>query len=211
MNQEEKSAAARLRILQAAQAAFAQDGYDGTSLSAMCRDYGISKGILYHHFKDKDDLYLCCVSNCFQMLAADLVSVRRAPTEPETRITAYFNARTQYFAEHPAHLGLFLQTLFGQPSHLAEQLASIRKLLDQVNIDILTDLLSSVPLREGLIVSEVVDDIRMYMDYFNLRAWVNSSQFASLEETFRAHEQACRRQIHMLLYGALQIQPEVEK
>ena len=52
MKQEERSALARQRILKSALREFAGKGYDGASLSAMCAQDGLSKGILYHHFLD---------------------------------------------------------------------------------------------------------------------------------------------------------------
>ena len=56
MNREEKNALSRQRILEAALEEFSQKGYEAASLSNVCAEKGISKGIIYHHFKDKDAL-----------------------------------------------------------------------------------------------------------------------------------------------------------
>ena len=47
----------RSRIMAAAQIAFAQRGYDGASVSYICRAAGITKGGFYHHFESKQALF----------------------------------------------------------------------------------------------------------------------------------------------------------
>ena len=51
------SAARRHAILTAARRRFAAHGYDGTTLSAVAKDAGITLGAIYHYFEDKVALY----------------------------------------------------------------------------------------------------------------------------------------------------------
>ena len=44
------------RLVAAARRAFARDGYAGASMDALCRDAGVTRGALYHHFGGKDGL-----------------------------------------------------------------------------------------------------------------------------------------------------------
>ena len=83
MNQEQKTALAKQRILEAAMKEFAERGYDGASLNTVCAENGISKGIIYHHFKDKDDLYLLCAAECFTAAAHFLQAEITALNTPE--------------------------------------------------------------------------------------------------------------------------------
>lgn len=46
-----------LQILTVAAELFAQKGYDGTSMRDVAETCDISKSLLYHHFKSKDDIY----------------------------------------------------------------------------------------------------------------------------------------------------------
>lgn len=48
----------RARILAAAQAAFAEHGYDGASVAEICAAAGVAKGGFYHHFESKQALFL---------------------------------------------------------------------------------------------------------------------------------------------------------
>lgn len=60
MKQEERTRQSVEEILNAAIEEFAARGYDGAVINDICRNNGISKGKLFHHFKGKDDLFLAC-------------------------------------------------------------------------------------------------------------------------------------------------------
>ena len=51
--QTERREGTRAKILAAARACFAADGYEATSLEAIMTRAGVSKGALYHHFANK--------------------------------------------------------------------------------------------------------------------------------------------------------------
>ena len=98
MKQEEKNRRSRSHILEHAFAEFAQQGYLGASVNAICTAGSISKGLLYHYYADKDALYLACVGRCFQDLTDALSAELHAQTVTPDQ---YFDARLRYFAEHP--------------------------------------------------------------------------------------------------------------
>ncbi len=45
------------RIINCAFAEFSKHGYDRASTNRIVKEAGVSRGLLYHHFKDKEDLY----------------------------------------------------------------------------------------------------------------------------------------------------------
>jgi AcrR family transcriptional regulator len=50
------SAATSARLVSAARAAFARDGFAATSMDALCSEAGVTRGALYHHFGSKEGL-----------------------------------------------------------------------------------------------------------------------------------------------------------
>lgn len=43
-------------VLNAATELFAEQGFENTSVAKICEEAGVSKGLVYHHFKTKDDI-----------------------------------------------------------------------------------------------------------------------------------------------------------
>lgn len=204
MKREEKNALSRQRILDAAMEEFSAKGYEGASLNTVCGEKGISKGIIYHYFKDKDELYLLCVEACFDIFTAYLREAAAGLSgSARQRLRSYFDARLRFFAHHPLYLGLFADAAFDPPAGLAEQIAARRRAFDALNISVLTDLLESASLREGLSVETVVEDFRLYMDYFNIHYRAAFRGEASPQDALFKHEERCHRQIDILLYGVL--------
>jgi AcrR family transcriptional regulator len=57
MIQEERSEKSRAVILDAALDLFSTQGYRGTSIRDISRAAKVSTGAVYHHFKDKEELF----------------------------------------------------------------------------------------------------------------------------------------------------------
>lgn len=66
---------ARLRIIDAAEAIFAQKGFDGAGMKAIAAEAGVAQGLLHYHFANKDGLYAAVVE-------------RRAAAVNEARLAA---------------------------------------------------------------------------------------------------------------------------
>ena len=151
MKREEKNVLSRQRILDAARVEFSHKGYDAASMNAICAENDISKGIIYHYYKDKDELYLLCVKQCFDALTAYLQeSATALQGSAEQKMNAYFDARLHFFAQNQSYLGIFADAVFTPPESLREQIAKHRAQFDKFNKSVLTELLKSEVLREGL-------------------------------------------------------------
>jgi AcrR family transcriptional regulator len=62
----------RAHIVGIATDLFAADGYDGTSIDAVMRAAGVSKGALYHHFAGKDALFVAVLDGIDERIEAAL-------------------------------------------------------------------------------------------------------------------------------------------
>ena len=104
MKREEKNQQTQRRIMDSALAEFAEKGYGGSSVNTICAAQGISKGIVYHYFENKDELYLACVEECFQRLTAHLnAALQEEDTgSAEDQLGRYFSARMAFFRRIPS-------------------------------------------------------------------------------------------------------------
>lgn len=58
-----KATQTRASLVAAARSLFGEKGYAATSVEEIVRTAGVTKGALYHHFRDKDDLFRAVVED----------------------------------------------------------------------------------------------------------------------------------------------------
>lgn len=197
MKQEEKSRLSRERILDAATKEFAARGYGGAAVNTICEEGNISKGILYHHFADKDDLYLGCLARMFSALAQEMDrTMQDVPSDPAAALSLYFSRRSSYFVAHPLDSRLFLEAVTSPPGHLREEIGTIRQEWDAENRKVLEAILSRASLRTGLSAGDV---IRFFSDFQN---GINADP--SFPREGKQREKALRAAVMILLFGAIE-------
>jgi AcrR family transcriptional regulator len=88
-------AARRAQLLDAAEAVFAEHGYQGTAMEDIAVAAGVARGLIYNYFRDKDELYLACVQRARVELEAAFTSAVAGHAEPraqlEGAVRAYFS------------------------------------------------------------------------------------------------------------------------
>ena len=92
MKQKERTELTKKKIIEAGIQEFGTKGYAGFTLNGVCYNHGISKGLFYHNFKGKDELYLACVSKCF----SDVTSFLKEQNI-KGDLRRYLELRFQYF------------------------------------------------------------------------------------------------------------------
>ena len=65
----------RAQLLELAKRAFSEHAYDEVSIDALAREAQISKGLLYHYFPTKRDLYIAGLTEIANELVAAIVAV----------------------------------------------------------------------------------------------------------------------------------------
>ncbi|HEY6718955.1 MAG TPA: TetR/AcrR family transcriptional regulator, partial [Reyranella sp.] len=78
----ERGQATRLRIVATATTLFSQLGYEATSIEAVLRESGVSRGALYHHFDSKDALFEAVLEAIEADLAQAAIAASRDIADP---------------------------------------------------------------------------------------------------------------------------------
>jgi AcrR family transcriptional regulator len=81
-SQSERSETTKRAVVAAARALFADRGYDATSMEQLARHAGISKGALYHHYKDKSDVLAAAYEDLEQELSVRILTVASTHHDP---------------------------------------------------------------------------------------------------------------------------------
>lgn len=200
MKREEKNQLSRQKILENAMKEFGEQGYGLSSINTICSAGGISKGILYHYFTDKDELYLACVRETFEKLTEALREEGLLEVKDiEDGMRRYFDVRLAFFREHPYCHRIFCETVTAPPQQLREEIGGIKSGFDSLNITVFTSLLRNARLCAGTTLDEVVEIFRTYQDFAAVRYQMSVADGIAPEK----YEQICERAVHVLLYGVI--------
>ena len=201
MKRQEKNQKTKRRILDGALSEFSEQGYGASSINALCSAQGISKGIIYHYFSSKDDVFLACVNECFCLLTNCLAkSIQTVTGNVEKQLEEYFAARLSFFTEYPIYQRIFCEAVVTPPTHLREEVRQCKKSFDVLNLQILERILKPIPLRPEITREEVIETFQEFQDYIN-------AQYQTV--AFEAHEKRYRRVMKVLLYGVIDRKKQV--
>lgn len=127
MTQEERTRASRELILNTAAKEFAINGYKHASVNRICEAGHISKGKMFHHFKDKDDIFVGVYDLFYSSFGNHMESFSFSEDESlEDILNGLFRRRQTYIFEHP-YQSLFLRNnAMSIPDHLKDRCADIR-------------------------------------------------------------------------------------
>jgi len=116
----------RDKILDASEALFAKRGYAGIGLSEVAEVVGLGKSSLFHHFKNKPELYVAVVGRILGRIEDRLIRSLAAGGDPIARIERWIDELIDMLAENPAWARLLLRSLFEDddlPGDTPEELA----------------------------------------------------------------------------------------
>lgn len=87
----EKGLVTRQEIVETATRLFAAEGYAATSIEAVLRDSGVSRGALYHHFPSKEALFEAVLEALEAEVAKRIMAGSRSATTPMAALRAGCN------------------------------------------------------------------------------------------------------------------------
>ncbi|MEG0876343.1 MAG: TetR/AcrR family transcriptional regulator [Oscillospiraceae bacterium] len=201
MKREEKALSSRRRILAAATAEFGAKSYDSASLNSICNENEISKGLIYHYFGNKDDLYLCCVRDCFEKFTAFLQEEDYDFSDFQRGMNQYMERRILFFRSFPSLGRLFFYTVLQPPLHLSEQLRQLRVDFDAQCRNYYKTGLSHLCLREGVTEETALQYFSMFQEMFNSNFQRNMGENNDLNSLMQEHEAQLSQLLNLMLYG----------
>jgi TetR/AcrR family transcriptional regulator len=139
------------RIINAAIKEFAQKGYDKASTNEMVKEAGISKGLLFHYFKNKKQLFFFLFDYCYNLVADEFYrKVDLTERDFFKRIRQAVLIKMDLQQQYPDIL-TFIQEAFMQDSPEIKDEFDKKKLeLNAINIGIIYD---------GIDISKFRDDV----------------------------------------------------
>ena len=118
----------RSQLLELARQGFADRSYDEVSIDDLAREAKISKGLLYHYFPTKRDLYVAAL----RVIANELVDrVRAIPHDlpPADRVRAGLDAYLDHITQHARAFVALMRGGIGSDPEVAQVIEGVRRTL----------------------------------------------------------------------------------
>jgi len=108
------------RLLDTAGQLFAQRGYAGVSMRNIASAVGITQAAIYHHFANKDALYIGAITYLFEKLTLGIGDQMAAIDDPRQRLELLTGTMLKILDENPTFRRIYLRELLeGDEDRLA--------------------------------------------------------------------------------------------
>ncbi|MFZ5449046.1 MAG: TetR/AcrR family transcriptional regulator [Thermodesulfobacteriota bacterium] len=118
------------RVLDAALAEFAEQGYQAASLNRVVAKAGIAKGSLYQYFPNKEGIFNYIFQHALQVVRRTLTTVKEETLEENffDRLEKSLFAGVRFSRQHPRIFSLYLKIQFDKNVPFREEfLAAVRR------------------------------------------------------------------------------------
>ncbi len=113
----------RSKILQVARRLFAEQGYTATSMRQVAEQAGIGKATIYHHFPDKEAMFVALVEGNIGKMEQALAAVKAEP-DPKRRIEVAARASIHFLFESADILQIARREVPGARDYLRDYFVS---------------------------------------------------------------------------------------
>lgn len=177
---------ARDRVLQAAVKEFAARGYEAASTNAIATEAGVAKGLVFHHFGSKEQLFVAvhafALSEVKQALPADGEPL---PTDLFERLHAWHLRKVKLMRERPELFELLVIALAEAPAALQAQVREAQAaLLSEAWPRVLAGV-DAARLRPGLSLQDAVETLSLLSEGLEKQVVALLRGGMSLEEVAR--------------------------
>ena len=103
---------ARTTILNAAMELFALNGYAASSIREICRTAGVTKPVLYYHFRSKEHLYQELMLDIFNQTRKNLLKLSKYRGSLRERLVLYVSSEFRNCRKDPNNVRLIFRSMF---------------------------------------------------------------------------------------------------
>lgn len=201
MKKQEKTQKTKERILAAAIQEFGSKSYDAASVNSICEAGQIPKGLIYHNFKGKDELYLLCVKNCYDKM---MVALKAQPFEfrdAKEGLQNFLMIRQRFFEDNPHYANIFFNAVLYPPKHLVQELTELRSGFDEYFSQCYLAVLDCLTLRNGITKEMAMEYFLGASEMFNGYFQKKAEQNGDYRELIDDHEGRLSVILDIMIYG----------
>lgn len=156
---------------------FVEKGYQNTTTAMLSEAAGISKALLFHHFKSKKKIYIYILERCFEKMAEEYEE------EPLSEFSDFFEAKRQsgqskinYLRQNPNFSKLLYEAYINTPDEIKDEIYEFvlntkKKYgsVEDTKNKLMKELFDKIPLTDGVDKKDAFELVNIVDDYFRKR------------------------------------------
>lgn len=198
MKKELKTKLTQERIIDAALIEFSQKGYKAFGINELCKNHKISKGVLYHNFAGKTELYLACVRESFHKA----VSMIRGESGDIPSLADYMERRHRFSKDFPHHSHVFFEAWLTAPAEIADEVAREKAVFEDLNRQVLEKLLADSTLKDHISQEQALNYLTFIQQLFR-SYYLSASGSQGTSSLASQYERDLNKVLHLMIYGIL--------
>lgn len=183
INKESSSEEKRKRILASALQEFSEHGYAICSTNVITEKAEVSKGLLFHMFHSKKQLYLYLVNMCIIELREYLLKLNINNLDFFQMISCYSQGKLMFYINNLSYYKLLCEAFYNTPKEVEKEITDLYKTLSDSSYALIYEQFQKESLRENIDRNKALELIIMTFNslekkYINLI--LNSSYSAEI-------------------------------
>lgn len=173
------------KILDACFDVFAHHGYANTSVTMLAEAAGVSKALIFHHFKSKKELYLNVLDRCLEKgrseMGFDTLLENQDFFEAKEKSSVI---KFHYYKNNPYLMRIVKEAFYATPDELKMEIQDKYGMLLANSEKEWKRLFEKVSLRESVDREQAFRLIMLTLDYFDNKFLSDAENNDNLEETY---------------------------
>ncbi len=164
----------KYKILKASLEEFSEYGYEKANTDRISQKAGVSKGLIFHHFGSKDNLFMTTMNKCIDDILFEFNDLDMPDEDFISMIINLMKTKYDFFIKNPMHYKLIMNGFFNSPKKLKSELEQRYSELKQIGLNIMVDMIKGLHLKKDVSIENVLSIISAitnvieskYMQYF---------------------------------------------
>ncbi|MGN1123936.1 MAG: TetR/AcrR family transcriptional regulator [Eubacterium sp.] len=196
MKKSEKTEITREKIIKASCEQFGLYGFDGATINQICRQYNISKGLIYYNFESKEELYVCCVNTAVNAFISHMQKKNF-----QNDFNKYMQERCLFFKNHPDYSRLIFSIILTDNSEFSEKVREIKERFDEFNRGVYSRTIDTLKLRDGISKTDALEYYGLLQNMLNNYLSTAELTDKTIDLAVSGHEKTLETILDYMLYG----------
>lgn len=193
------------KILEASIQEFSEHGFDKANTDRICRRAEVSKGLIFHYFGSKENLFMAAMDKCVDDVVEEFNDLAFPDGDFVQILLKMIEVKYNFFSNHPMHYKLLMKGFYNSPAKLRDRLAQRYAQVKQIGIDTMVDIIKGLPVKKNVETKDIVSvisGITAVVESKYIPAFADGSK--SFEEYYLEVKDEYMNLMNIVMYGMLE-------